>query len=262
MKKSLNNRFKGKRLVTGDENEITDHEILLKEENNKVVVKEKDTDGKIKQISGISENIIKYYIRASVMGDIVEEVEFEGSKPFTTLYDLLSCWESPSEAPTYIKEAIIIEYDKIVQIPVNKDIAISNIPEISSDNITISVPRGAKGVGILPSTDIHSIIECNICSVSIANPKKPYIVIPAFVQNPSTTQITANALYDVTNNILYYYEGKSSLYININNDLAESLRIMQCSEAKPQIYVNKEFWKGDHYSYKYDDEGFVIKPTN
>lgn len=32
MKKSLNNRFKDKRLVEGDENEITAHELLLKEE--------------------------------------------------------------------------------------------------------------------------------------------------------------------------------------------------------------------------------------
>lgn len=261
MKKSLNNRFKGKRLVTGDENEITDHEILLKEEGNNVVVKKRDSDGKIKQISGISgisENIINYYIKASVFKDEAKEVEFGGSKPFTTLYDLLSCWETPSEVPTYIKEAIITEYDKIVQIPVNKDIAISDISEISSHHITISVPKGADGSAILPSDNRPNSIEHNICSVSNYNPAKPYIVIPAFTNTPSTTKIDTIALYDATNNILYYYAGKSSLYINIDNNLAESLRIMLCSEGKPSTFVNEERWDKGH-GYKYDDEGFIIK---
>lgn len=52
MKRSLNNRFKGKRLVEGDENEITAHELLLKEEDDKIVVKGRDSNGNVEVLSG------------------------------------------------------------------------------------------------------------------------------------------------------------------------------------------------------------------
>lgn len=52
MKRCLNNVYKGRRLVTGDENELTSHELLLKEEDNKIVVKGRGDSGEVETLSG------------------------------------------------------------------------------------------------------------------------------------------------------------------------------------------------------------------
>lgn len=73
MKKSLNNIYKGKRLVTGDENDIDKHEILVKEENDQLVAIERNSNGELQQISGGSSSnaaqcAMYYYFTGSVSG--------------------------------------------------------------------------------------------------------------------------------------------------------------------------------------------------
>lgn len=73
MKRSLNNRFKGKRLVEGDENEINAHELLLKEEDNKIVVKGRGKSGNVEVLSGGNSkgsliNNVWYYTIGSISG--------------------------------------------------------------------------------------------------------------------------------------------------------------------------------------------------
>ncbi len=73
MKRSLNNRFKGKRLVEGDENDINAYEMLLKEENDKIVVKGRDESGNVKVLSGGNSEgsgipNVWYYTSGSISG--------------------------------------------------------------------------------------------------------------------------------------------------------------------------------------------------
>ena len=79
MKKSLNNKIRGKRLVMGDENEVTKDEILIQDKDGKITVKQRGADGKMENISGGDGFNIWYYCTGSI------RMESGGFKPGTII---------------------------------------------------------------------------------------------------------------------------------------------------------------------------------
>lgn len=206
MKKSLNNRFKGKRLVEGDENEITAHELLLKEENNKIVVKGKGTSGEVENMSG--GNNIWYYIQGSTYDSKNKTVSAYG--PYKDFKDFMFSKKHPIDtSPLLYFNNIPYKSTVLTQ---DKNISIKADSNYGAWTINIKVSPGTTGVAIPENESPFSL--------------------PIFVTKRSASIYKQDDLleskemiYDAASNILFFYSGSSSIKITINPELESSLRI-------------------------------------
>lgn len=244
MKKSLNNVFKGKRLVTGDENEMTQHEILLKEEDGKVVMKERGTDGTIQEIGSSSNG--------------------GSSSSAYTGFSLMYYWQGSYENRTgstlisvkTIRNADFTEFDKIVDTlsNIHKPDAFYNgnascfaVIETPFQTL-LEAPDGSLDYGVKDNNGntitkyytmdskyhyTHYVININKTCTGILGRLDSIgagdlvttsngLCNSYFIGTSSSTYITVGALndgifYDVKNNILYYYSTISAAcdYIHI-----------------------------------------------
>lgn len=207
MKKSLNNRFKGKRLVEGDENEITAHELLLKEENNKIVVKGRNTSGEVENISG--GNNIWYYIQGSTYDSKTRIVGAYG--PYKDFKDFMFSKKHPIDTSPLLYfnnipyKSTVLTQDKNISMEADFD-------DGASWTINIKVFPGATGVAVPENESPFSL--------------------PIFVTKRSASIYKQDDLleskemiYDAASNILFFYSGSSSIKITINPELESSLRI-------------------------------------
>lgn len=234
MKKSLNNVFKGKRLVTGDENEITQHEMLLEEKDDKVIVKQRGTDGSIQQVSGGSNNAtgfnLLYYAVASVSnGSACYPYKMLKNTDFTELANIRKNVEEasdyfvnkgitgdnpyihveasfPSSSPIDYYTIGTREYGFTVE---DEDHNIMNIQGTALGN----TPSSATGIitintfndGILGMSGFFSNGLCTMSSnyVTTQQVKKGEGPFYFEIQN-------IGAYYDIKNNILYYVTASST----------------------------------------------------
>lgn len=239
MKKSLNNVFRGKRLVTGDENEITQHEMLLEEKDDKVIVKQRGTDGSIQQVSGggnDSANSILYYTKYSGWTCVEQS-------PLSSLEDLVSDY-FPTVS-TVANQPAILEY-QLKEV----DIRAMGKWEYTGTGISFYREETHKATGHLTinASDIKDITAVNVetghpsivslikyTSGTAGFPYKISITnLPSLqMQNIATSSNREDcAIYDPAANILFYYIYISSLHIEIfPKSLAKSLRIFGQGEA-------------------------------
>lgn len=232
MKKSLNNVFKGKRLVTGDENEITQHEMLLEEKDDKVIVKQRGTDGSIQQVSGgdnESASSILYYTKysgwqcveqspLSTLADLVSDyfptVETVASKPAILEYQLKEADIKAMGQSEYTGTGISFYRESDNQSWGHLTINASDIKDITAVNVETGYPsivsliKHTSGTEAFPHTCITSFP-----SLQLSN-------------RTSSTSIENCAIYDPAANILFYYIHISNLSINIFPEtLAKGLKI-------------------------------------
>ena len=206
MKKSLNNRFKGKRLVEGDENEITAHELLLKEENNKIVVKGRNNSGEVENISG--GNNIWYYIQGSTYDFKTKIVGAYG--PYKDFKDFMFSKKHPIDtSPLLYFNNIPYKSTVLTQ---DKNISMEADSNDDAWTINIKVFPGATGVAV-PENESPFSLPIFVTKRS------------ASIYKTDTFLESKSMIYDAASNILLFYTGSSSISIAINPELESSLRI-------------------------------------
>lgn len=241
MKRSLNNRFKGKRLVEGNENEITAHELLLKEEDDKIVVKGRGSSGNVEVLSGgnnDSEIYMEHYLHGSDVGgphvDSVYEIV-----PFTNLFDFNTNLNTGNNSES-----------KGVIVPIDKSIQMEYHTEDSSKSLSIKVPSGATGIA--SDTSGTSLLFMLDYGYDYGNMKLDSRMLFSHNSFYSTSEdpirITVilgdEIVYEASTNILYYYSSTSKIEdstidLTINPELAESLK----------IYEVNTYYGGGHYKF-------------
>lgn len=218
MKKSLNNRFKGKRLVEGDENEITAHELLLKEENNKIVVKGRDESGNVKVLSGEGESIVNnlyYYITHS--GLTMPEQEYS---IITSFKDFLN------------REISRPEGESLVQLE-------AVLPAANSSNVNVSYKESGDNE--------YVEITVKLPTDELVSPIPLYYNLYKYYNNGQYTPIAASStmnhdtarpiLYNAATNVLIYYTTVSNCYVSITpKSLAKTLKCY-CSILSNHLYL-------------------------
>lgn len=244
MKRSLNNRFKGKRLVEGNENEITAHELLLKEEDDKIVVKGRGSSGNVEVLSGGNSdnniNIDYYAYGSNAGGEGVDEVH--KLIPFTNLFDFNTKFNGTYE-----------EY-KGVFIPVDKSIQIKD----GSDGVSIEVPSGATGIA---SSEYLTLLflckyqrgNCVSYMASLSSCCNGLMMDSNLLGTPFDTGM----IYEASTNILYYYSNaskkeESPINLTINPELAESLK----------IYESNSLHGGSHYKFRINGGSSIVTPES
>lgn len=242
MKKSLNNVFDKKRLVTGDENLLNKNELLINKEDDKIVVKGRNTKGEIETLSGNTENttpMIEYYLLVSKanVSPLIEKYE---QKPFTSLFDFFYKDISLPNDLDLNNDRII--YTKKYPIENNEKIKISTGGTSVDHTITIDASIKEKGINsyLAPinhlASHISSIAYVDIRSTHLEQlnklnvPAKRYIfndVISEEGQDFNASRLISNIWFDAGENILYYYANGSkafNLNITINKERADTLR--------------------------------------
>lgn len=219
MKKSLNNRIRGKRLVTGDENEVTKNEILIQDKDDKIIVKQRGASGEMENISGgdnMAFNLL-YYAFGSIGSDSVTKTVYGTYK---NLQDFLFSDYSPLDTsgfkyPPRIGKKTILTQDKNISIEADPGAVASWI-------INIEVSPGATGVAVPRNSYYPIYMDKAVYLNTPTNPSAEGKII-----NLSDQVFTeVDMIYDVASNILLFYSGSSSLHITINPELESSLRIV------------------------------------
>ena len=255
MKKSLNNVFKGKRLVTGDENEMTQHEILLKEEDGKVVMKERSTDGTIQEIGSSSNGgssssaytgfSLMYYWQGShknKSGNLTSSVKTIRNADFTEfdkIYDTLANIDKPDDfinGNACCFATIETPFQTILKDP---DGSLDyGVKDNKGNTITKYYTRDSR------YSYTHYVININktcsdilgyLNSIGAGNPvtTSDGICNSYFIGTSSSMYLTVDALnngifYDIKNNILYYYSNISAAYDYIHiypESLADTIKV-------------------------------------
>lgn len=259
MKKSLNNTIRGKRLVVGDENEVTSHEILVEDKDNKVTLKQRGSDGNIETLSGGgSDYNIWYYCYGSyekANTGMTDRQEY-ALAPYKDFKDFLFSTEKGVDYSHFLYSPQII---KTVMLQADSNIQMSLFHSyISTIDIAINVSKGAKGVAI------SNYMDTNLVDLDYI--KSP-IFIKTIVGNPSYLSVykvrcrngatdideKQEALYDAASNILYYFTAASTLNITINPELESTLRIISITYRQEHNYkprVNNVTHKWEFFSEK------------
>ena len=218
MKKSLNNKIRGKRLVMGNENEVTSHEMLVEDKDGKITVKQRGADGKMESVSEGGFNIW-YYASGSKLG-VNGNYRKYSYGPYTDFESFFLSDYHPDMDTSDIITTVI--YTKEVVLPEDDKIEMS-IHRSSSDQIAgvdINVSPGAKG--IKSNCSVEKAIKCPL---QIAKDNGGVPRLKAFGGSDDGYLISNWALYDASHNVLYHYAIASSLDVKINPDLAESLKV-------------------------------------
>jgi len=250
MKKSLNNIYKGRRLVTGDENELNPHEIMLNEEDSKIVVKGIGESGKVEILSGGNEgsnNLVYYYMEGSKKG-VTSQQYFLTFKPFSSLSEFLtqkSDFKETSEwVNKYTYKRVVLYTDPGINInyystgtkidsPYNLDITVNskskgiNVPYYNNEllakmSLPIVLDYGYTNKGGRLKANVYDLQSCiNFNDAQLSN---------------------HDITYDATSNILLYYSYQSShsVYINISKELAKTLKVYYLSNSLENMYLNGE----------------------
>lgn len=255
MKKSLNNRFKGKRLVTGDENEITDHEILLKEENNKVVLKERGTDGKIKQISTEEDDNNGYKVWYNVAGTdsnnttvcIWKKGTENSLEEFLNL-DLFPSFSNELSEIQYKSKTMFVSWNECYDSNVIQIQDVLYLYQNSYDYATIIISPKAKNIkgiiGIMEKSDT-TFSTNEFVTLSRTN---YYASYPFYLNNGKSSKVM---LYEPSSNTLVLLtEGTiASITImdfeqNKNSDIVkqtiETLKVYARTKANLTVTINDE----------------------
>ena len=245
MKRSLNNRFKGKRLVEGNENEITAHELLLKEEDDKIVVKGRGSSGNVEVLSGgnsdgnnDNEVNVEYYIKGTDVGGT--DVNFLCKKePFTNLYNFYTQLNKDNVKAVY--KTVIIAPDKNIQI--NKD----------GNTLYINVSNGATGISHYSDENCVLFAARYDHNYTQKFNGNCYLSIASLYGN---RKYDLQSVYEASTNILYYYsdvskEEESPINLTINPELAESLKIYE---------VNT--YGGGNYKFRINGGSSIVTTEN
>lgn len=258
MKKSLNNIYKGKRLVTGDENDIDKHEILIKEENDQLIAIERNSNGELQQISGGSSNsnaaqcALFYYCTGSVSGvggnsDILVKKETGDLSLLMNVYMTATHLEKPETILYRSDTKVIFKCNTFdTNDPVNslscKDsdgnyIKYTNGGSTLDGIIDIKVTKKNSNILCAPAikyTDYNNNKDNNV-ALNLA-----YYNIPSnneFVfKNIEGSNRFNGVLYDIKNNILVY-EVSSAVKFNIEPaSLVDTLRVY--GHNTKNLYIN------------------------
>ena len=255
MKKSLNNRLRGKRLVTGDENEVTSNEILIEDKDGKVAVKQRGAEGKMEDISEGSGFDILYYCYGSINGATI--TDFLQCKSAKGILEFLQCNEDLENIPTavlfnelYYKvldiAKFINNYNKEDNITIDEN---NSMDDCGIININISSP--VKGVyGMLPElhVGIPLLLMNNTTDKSLMYVKSYYSNQNEGL-NSLNLRIAAPVIYDATNNVLLYYSADSSMNIHISPaSLADTLKLYRMNESLK--HIAKTTVNGEEYMEK------------
>ena len=229
MKKSLNNRIRGKRLVTGDENEVTKNEILLQDKDDKIIVKQRGASGEMENISGGDGFNIWYYCTGSVKTESggLKSGTIMGYAPYKNFEDFLFSKDNPE----YATNILYSSTTKRVILPQDNNIEVSSVDNYGNVSIYIQVSPGAKGIASNNPLDIP--ISDLVLEQDIKNDNNK-----AYTHKNIDVLNNVKVVYDATTNIVYYYTGSSSLSIWINPELESSLRIKAYSNYDDYAMVN------------------------
>lgn len=208
MKKSLNNKIRGKRLVMGDENEVTSHEMLVEDKDGKIIVKQRGADGKMESVSE-GESIVNnlyYYMRPSSS----DHIKIEYSK-ITSFKDFFNRGIAKPEGYCYVTLNTVM-------------------PAANSSNVSVSYEK----------YDTSEMVEINVKSPTeeLVSPNPLYYMLSkSYTVKDGTIQdipMKANSviddeinpiLYNAATNVLIYYTEASDCFVNITPEsLAETLK--------------------------------------
>lgn len=207
MKKSLNNKIRGKRLVMGDENEVTSHEMLVEDKDGKIIVKQRGADGKMESVSegeSIVDNL--YYCMCPYSSD---PIETEYSK-ITSFKDFFNRGIEKPEGYCYVTLNTVM-------------------PAANSSNVSISYKEydGSEIVDINVKSPTEELVSPNplyyMLSKSYTNSGGTIQDIP--MKATSVIGRIDPILYNAATNVLIYYTGVSNCFVNITPEsLAETLK--------------------------------------
>lgn len=269
MKKSLNNIYKGKRLVTGDENDIDKHEILVKEENDQLVAIERNSNGELQQISGGSNNsnvaqcAMYYYFTGSVSGasgnnDVLVKKETGDLSLLMNVYMTATHLEKPESILYSGSAKVILKCNTFdTNDPVN------SLSCKDSDSNYIKYTDGGPtldGIFDIKVTKKNNNILCapNIKYTDYNNNKDNNVALNlAYYNIPSNNEFVfedingsnrfEGVLYDIKNNILVY-EVSSAVQFNIEPaSLVDTLRVY--GHNTKSLYINGKQRDPDTLSY-------------
>lgn len=255
MKKSLNNTYKGKRLVTGDENDIDKHEILVKEENDQLVAIERNSNGELQQISGgsnsnVAQCAIYYYCTGSVSGvsgnsDILVKKETGDLSLLMDLYTTATHLEKPETMTAGSGGKVIFKCNTFdTNDPLNsllcKDSDGNYIKyeysALYDEIFTIKVAKKNGNILCAPNgnyTDYNN--HNNNVALNLYWYGIPSNNINIFKDIDNST-VFKGVLYDIKNNILVY-EVESAVLFNIEPaNLADTLRVY--GHNTKNLYIN------------------------
>ena len=208
MKKSLNNKIRGKRLVMGDENEVTSHEMLVEDKDGKITVKQRGADGKMESVSE-GESIVNnlyYYMRPSSP----KFIEIEYSK-ITSFKDFFNRGIAKPEDYCYVTLNTVM-------------------PAANSSNVSVSYEDygDSEMVDINVKSPTEELVSPNPLYYMLS---KSYTNSGGIIQDiPMEANSIINdginpILYNAATNVLIYYTGSSNCFVNITPEsLAETLK--------------------------------------
>lgn len=220
MKKSLNNRIRGKRLVMGDENEVTKNEILIQDKDDKIIVKQRGATGEMENISGGEESTdVVFYCTGSGTYNL-------GHTAFTTLKDFLALdFKSTSNYAGTRYSA------KQVVFPLTA----------SSNNVTLEYikqpSQNSEIVTITVKDPENKIVTVNDWEIAGYLCMKKYSDVTSPITELSTFGVDNPIIYDPASNILFYYTTLSNCIVKIYpEELAKTLKIY-CLIHLNHLYV-------------------------
>lgn len=233
MKKSLNNTIRGKRLVVGDENEVTSHEILVEDKDGKITLKQRGSDGSMEVLSGGGVNVWYYCYGTAWNNGFMQNyaiVPYKGFKDFLfsteQVVDNLFLLESP-------------QFTKTAMVPADSNVRMYYTYGKASASIVINVSQGAKGLAIpnMNNTQLVGYIEKEspiFIQMPIGNPKVLHVYSFPYAFEEDVQTFDQDVLYDAASNILYYFSNSSSMTITINPELESTLRIIRVRHSQSQ----------------------------
>ena len=282
MKKRLNNLFKKKVLVSCNEKELSFHEILLKEDSEgKVIVKERNSDGKIKDITGgsgsggedssteVSRNIIGYYAVGTV-GDSTAETDLLMTSglpllqkviAFDNLLDFLDTSRYSEHSNANITSAVYCVSTHAEDVD-NCTITITS-PTIGTYNINVDIIEQKGPIQAFyanPSKGGFFVLgrynTGNFCTQEVGICQDvPYSsggtgTMYSVSANKSDSESAFGGLYDAANNIMFLYSAPSEINITLPNEdegrsLIDSFQIyFPKKETIKSLTVNGESFVG------------------
>lgn len=247
MKKSLNNTIRGKRLVVGDENEVTSHEILVEDKEGKIALKWRSSDGNIETLSGGESGYnIWYYCYGS---RIINSRGANGQKyavaPYKSFKDFLFSTEKVVDDSSFTNSPLIT---KTVILPADSNVQMGYSSFDAHVEININVSKGTKGLAIPNYSDSTFNYPIYIENPIFIKKLIDNLVFQVYSFKYDTGILGSSqqaVLYDVASNILFYFLGSSSMKITINPELESTLRIIDMGFShveNPIVNGNKHAW--------------------
>ena len=260
MKKSLNNKIRGKRLVMGDENEVTKDEILIQDKDDKITVKQRGATGEIENISGGSGKHtgfnLEYYWVGSTNGKYNNGYQpLKGIKnaDFTELENIMNTVNKLSKPASFTNGDVWCKATLITPMPTNIKTDEYTVEDASHNTLTYYMDASGYDhykIDIKNATD--EILTLNKDSINSGGAYAE--VLPKNIimyDNPFDFGLNTPIAYDIANNILYYYN-----IISKNN----YVEITPTSLAKTiKVYGNYYWTGGTKYNSNNYLNGTIIK---